>query len=250
MTPSEGRAAVAAAAANMAAWHTACLAALSVESCREGATWYVRRPAPFIFLSAITLDGPQHTGEHERMARELAGSRPGGMGINDTWNRLDLAPLGFERHREQWFARTPGEAEESPGSGWAVERAETPAALAEFEQSQHRGFETPELADLGTFGVYAPGLLEDRAMHILAIRGPGGDVASSAMAYVAAGVVGIYSVATPPEHRRKGYGEAVTRAAQGVAPLPAVLQPSAMGEAMYRRLGFEPAGKVTNWFRR
>jgi ribosomal protein S18 acetylase RimI-like enzyme len=70
------------------------------------------------------------------------------------------------------------------------------------------------------------------------------------MAYVAAGVVGIYSVATPPEHRRKGYGEAITRAAMQVARLPAVLQPSAMGEGLYRRLGFEPVGEVTNWIRR
>jgi hypothetical protein len=245
----DGTAIVAAAAANMAAWHSSCLAALGVDSLRAGPLWYALRPAPFIYLSGITLDGPQHTEEHRRRTLRLAESRPGGMGINDTFGSLDLSALDFEPHEERWFLRTH-DLPAAPGPhDTRVERVRSPALLAAFERSQHLGFDTPELTALGTFGVFAPRLLEDRAMHILAIRDRRGDVVSSAMAYVAAGVVGIYSVATPPEQRRQGYGEAVTRAATRVARLPAVLQPSAMGEGMYRRLGFEPVGKVTNWIR-
>ena len=88
-------------------------------------------------------------------------------------------------------------------------------------------------------------------MHIYIARAPSGEVAGGSMAYVAAGVVGVYSVSTRPEFRRKGYGEALTRAALGSAPsLPAVLQPSEMGRAMYERMGFREVGKVTNWIRR
>ena len=241
---------VAAAAANMAAWHSCCLAALGVDSLGAGPLWYALRPTPFIYLSAITLEGPDRAHEQQDRAQRLAASRAGGMGINDTFNQLDLGPLGFERHQERWFLRVHGGPVEPGPLDARVERVRSPAALAAFERSQHLGFDTPELAALGTFGVFAPRLLEDRAMHIVAIRDRYGDVVSSAMAYVAAGVVGIYSVATPPEHRRKGYGEAITRAAMQVARLPAVLQPSAMGEGLYRRLGFEPVGEVTNWIRR
>jgi ribosomal protein S18 acetylase RimI-like enzyme len=232
----------------MAAWHSACLAALGVESLRERSMWQARHPAPFIYLAAITLGGPGDAAEHRERVRELVASRPGPMAINDTWNALDLAGLGFERHTERWFAR-PAIATAEPTDP-RVKRVRTPAGLATFEASQHRGFDTPELAAMGTFAVFAPRLLEDRNMHILAIEDGAGGVASSGMAYVAAGVVGIYSLATPADHRRQGLGEAVTRAALSVARWPAVLQPSAMGEALYRRLGFVPVGAVTNWIRR
>jgi ribosomal protein S18 acetylase RimI-like enzyme len=179
---------------------------------------------------------------------ELVASRQGSMAINDTWNALDLAEHGFERHTERWFARAAVVTAEPVDS--RVKPVRTPAGLAAFEASQHRGFETPELAAMGTFAVFAPRLLEDRNMHILAVEDGAGGMASSGMAYVSAGVVGIYSLATPPEQRRQGFGEEVTRAACAVARWPAVLQPSAMGEAMYRRLGFRPVGQVTNWIRR
>jgi ribosomal protein S18 acetylase RimI-like enzyme len=59
-------------------------------------------------------------------------------------------------------------------------------------------------------------------------------------------LAGVYSVATRPSHRGRGFGTALTRAAllagraQGYDT--AVLEPSPMGEAMYRRMGFEPFG--------
>jgi ribosomal protein S18 acetylase RimI-like enzyme len=250
MDPPAPIAILAAAAANMAAWHSSCLAALGVDSLRAGPLWHAVRPAPFIYLAAITLDGPEHGAAQQARVAALAAGRPTGMGVSDTFNTLDLGGLGFERHRECWFVRPAGHESAVPPHDLRVERVRTPAMLAAFERSQHRGFETPELAKLGTFGVFAPRLLEDPAMHILAIRDHSGEVVSSAMAYVACGVAGIYSVATPPEHRRQGYGEAVTRAAINAARLPAVLQPSAMGEAIYRRMGFEPLAEVTSWIRR
>ena len=49
---------------------------------------------------------------------------------------------------------------------------------------------------------------------------------TAAMAYVSDHVVGIYGVGTLPEYRRRGFGEAITRAAVSAAPhLPAMLSP-------------------------
>jgi GNAT superfamily N-acetyltransferase len=241
---------LAAAAANSAAWHTSCLAALHVGSDQDEGAWSTDGAAPFIFLSAITLGGPERGADHASLATELATKRPGGMGINDTWSSLALARLGFERHDESWFVREPGLAAPVAIDG-RVKRVSSVDELREYETMHHAGFETPVLHDYGPLGVYGPAILDDPAMHILVVRDEAGTMVSGAMGYVAGGVVGIYSVATPPEHRRRGYGAAVTAATLNVAPeLPAVLQPSAMGEAIYRRLGFVPLAPIVNWIRR
>jgi ribosomal protein S18 acetylase RimI-like enzyme len=58
------------------------------------------------------------------------------------------------------------------------------------------------------------------------------------------GLAGVYSVATRPEHRGRGFGTAVTAAALAAAGEQgydtAVLEPSPSGAPMYRRMGFEP----------
>ncbi len=62
-------------------------------------------------------------------------------------------------------------------------------------------------------------------------------------------VLGIYNVATTPEHRRHGYGEAITRyaidealRAGGINSI--VLQSTAQGQGIYERLGFRPVTRV------
>ncbi len=59
-------------------------------------------------------------------------------------------------------------------------------------------------------------------------------------------LAGVYSVATRPPHRGRGFGTALTSAALLEARArgyeTAVLEPSPMGTPMYRRMGFEPLG--------
>ncbi|HZN14583.1 MAG TPA: GNAT family N-acetyltransferase [Acidimicrobiales bacterium] len=75
-----------------------------------------------------------------------------------------------------------------------------------------------------------------------------GEVASTAAAVVHDGVTGIYNVATPAAFRRRGLGEATTRAAiaegcrRGCAI--ATLQSSEMGYSIYERMGFRT---VATW---
>ncbi len=71
----------------------------------------------------------------------------------------------------------------------------------------------------------------------------------------AAGALGIYSLGTIPSHRRKGYGEALLRAAAAQARHqesedPLILQSTEAGHALYRRMGFRDVAKFTVYLTR
>jgi predicted acetyltransferase len=89
------------------------------------------------------------------------------------------------------------------------------------------------------------GLDEDSPLRSYLGRLDGEAVAASSL-LVAAGVAGIYNVATLSEARRQGLGTAVTlealREARELGYRIGVLQSSAMGFGVYRRLGFEQHG--------
>jgi N-acetylglutamate synthase len=86
----------------------------------------------------------------------------------------------------------------------------------------------PEVTGLDGFEVYL-GHADGRAV-------------TTAASYLVDGEVGIYNVATPAEYRGRGYGAAITEnaAREGFAAGAdlAYLQSSAIGESVYRRLGF------------
>lgn len=86
-------------------------------------------------------------------------------------------------------------------------------------------------------------------------RAADGAPASASAVFVTGTTAGVYNVATPEEHRSKGYGAAMTAAAARVGAdqgaTRSILQASAAGEPVYRRMGyatpdryrqFEPAG--------
>jgi ribosomal protein S18 acetylase RimI-like enzyme len=77
----------------------------------------------------------------------------------------------------------------------------------------------------------------------------------------AGGVLGVYSLGTVPEHRHKGYGEALLRAAAATfAPYPAdsangsqepmVLESTDAGYRLYRKLGFRDVTNFTVYLTR
>lgn len=78
----------------------------------------------------------------------------------------------------------------------------------------------------------------------------GGKPVSIAAVVAAAESLGIYSLATLPDYRRRGYGEALLRAAvaaeqrrTGIRRL--VLQSTEIGHTLYLRMGFRPVAKFS-----
>jgi ribosomal protein S18 acetylase RimI-like enzyme len=69
-----------------------------------------------------------------------------------------------------------------------------------------------------------------------------GVAAAASAVYVSGSTAGVYNVATRPDHRRRGYGEAVTAAAARfgaeAGATRAILQASEAGEPVYRRMGY------------
>jgi hypothetical protein len=236
---------VSAGAHNLADWHDACLSSLGVRTSRSQRLWLCEENAPFIFLTAITLDQDSN-GQRSDIER-LVSDGSGAIAVCDCWSRLDLHDLGFEKfEKEAWYLRSPGGSlPQVP----AVERVQQPAALAEFEHANTEGFGTLELHELEPYGVYGKTVLQDPRMQFF-VRRVGGRVVSGSIACISSGVVGVFAVATVPSFRRRGYGEEVTWAAvQSEPSLPAMLQPSEEGAALYRRMGFEPIDCYTKWLR-
>lgn len=105
-----------------------------------------------------------------------------------------------------------------------------------------RGFEMPrEFVDV----LAAESMLNDPTVAIVTGSVDGVPV-STALVGVTGTTAGIYNVATPPEHRRRGYGEAITWAAvaegRRLGCDHSVLQASPMGAPIYRQMGYVDLG--------
>ena len=99
---------------------------------------------------------------------------------------------------------------------------------------------------LNAFGHLA---LEPETPAELFVGRLGDEAVSSSLAFVGGGAVGLYGVGTAPDHRGHGFGGAVTTAGiewgRSRGEQFAILHSSQMGEPVYRRLGFEAVGELT-----
>lgn len=124
--------------------------------------------------------------------------------------------------------------------GLRVVRATEPAHLDGFAVAISGGFgPPPEVARTVTPDSVLGG--GDHNQHLVGYVGD--EPVASAELLVTGDIAGVYSVAVPEEHRRHGYGEALTAAAlvagRDLGCTIGCLQASEMGRPVYERMGFD-----------
>lgn len=236
---------VAATAANLAGWHDANVRSLGRVTAWTDGSWRSPDPIPAIFFSAIAV---RPGADATTLAAGIPSDR--WIAVSDPWSDLDLGDHGFAVDGQNaWMVRDAGDAAGTAPpvpSELTIDLVADDKALVDFESAESLGFRSSAPAPHTWHG--AP-VIGDARMRMWRGRVDGRTVAT-AMAFADAGVTGIYSVATHPELRRRGYGAAITWSALRSFPdLPAVLQPSEMAEPLYRRLGFERFTTFRSWVR-
>jgi ribosomal protein S18 acetylase RimI-like enzyme len=165
------------------------------------------------------------------------------------------SPSALRSHLESHGLRG---VEESPGmaldlkalnediafpSELSIEQVRDAKILSEFVEVMRVGFEMPEFTVDGLFEVFGAVGLTDKSPWRNYVGRLDGEVVTTASLALVVGVAGIYNVTTLPETRRRGFGTAMTLAALGEARelgyQIGILQSSAEGIGVYRRLGFE-----------
>jgi ribosomal protein S18 acetylase RimI-like enzyme len=137
----------------------------------------------------------------------------------------------------------------SPIPGLEVRRATTADDLDAMATLEVDAFGTDAATARGFF---SPGILERRDVALYVARAAGTPVS---MAYVQEhdDALGVFSVATAPFARRRGYGAAMTAASIAASTRAgadlAWLQASGMGQPVYERLGFEVISIWDVWIR-
>jgi GNAT superfamily N-acetyltransferase len=120
-----------------------------------------------------------------------------------------------------------------------IEAVSDEESLDAFARAAFRGFGFPENA---ASAMLTPQLWSRPQVEAFVGR-VGGEPVATAMLIASGAVAGIYWVATVPEARRRGYGEALTWAAvqagRRAGCTVASLQASAMGRPVYERMGFQ-----------
>ena len=135
--------------------------------------------------------------------------------------------------------------------GIQVQRVESPAQLREFAAINAANWDPSDDDVLQFYELAAPLLLErgaPLALHVAYLRGV---AVSTVEVTTAAGIAGIYNVSTLAHWRNRGFASALLRHVlaeardHGIhrAALPAA--PDAAG--LYRRLGFEAIGTITEY---
>ncbi|MCU7824675.1 GNAT family N-acetyltransferase [Kitasatospora sp. DSM 101779] len=184
--------------------------------------------------------------------------------LEDPYGLLDLRPHGCEASLGQAvMVREPGGGTAADGPGAAasprgrrgepagrltVVGALQPEELAAVERVIVDGFPMPARLPVVRGAMLPPGLLDAPGYRAWLAR-VDGCPAGACVSYDDGTAVGVYSVATLPEHRSRGIGRALVAAALAAHPdRVATLTSTLLGEPLYRRLGFTEHG-VARWWR-
>jgi GNAT superfamily N-acetyltransferase len=171
--------------------------------------------------------------------------RPGDLDIR-------LQRLGWEPEAEPAMAVATDAAFPSPPTELVIDPITTRSAVREWTDLFDASFGIdPRGDDHPWLEPWRHIALGDGSPCRLFVGRVDGVPVSCSLAFVHGDSIGLYGIGTPPEHRGKGYGSALTvvgitwGASRGASV--AVLHASPMGAPVYRSLGFQPVFDMTAW---
>lgn len=211
-------------------------------------------PSPYHALRAIVLDA---TSEPELTVREAADAvlpytEVERRVIEDAGGRLDFAPHGFEeRFRFPVMARDPG-----PSAGDS--RPERDAFMVAAPVAEPEGL---AVAERIMFAVFPPARVDAvmrgriQPPRVLGIKGwsvwlthRSGVPAGAAFTYHDGDSVGVYQVATLPEHRGNGVARTTMAAIlDRYRDVPVTLTATDYGRPLYEGIGFRTVDTAVWW---
>jgi ribosomal protein S18 acetylase RimI-like enzyme len=126
-----------------------------------------------------------------------------------------------------------------------------PAELEIFAELSAGNWTPPDPDVIGFYRLAAPALLDVDSPEWLYVGYLNGEPVATAEATVAAGTAGLYNISTRPAYRGRGIGSRMTwhplRDALASGCDLGVLQAAPEGMSIYRRLGFEAFGGITEF---
>ena len=132
-----------------------------------------------------------------------------------------------------------------------IERATTTDRIRDYGRVVAANWSPPDAQVLRFYELAAPFLLRHECPIRLYVGYLRQEPVAAAELTVSEGAVGLYGIATLADHRRKGYGTALTLRplldARAEGHGLAVLQASAEGRGVYARLGFRETGRYTEY---
>lgn len=198
----------------------------------------------------VVLLRPVQESGAESLVERLTSRLPGSGNLWSAWPTPDLSGYGmvpFGHPPAMVRAPTPGASLPAPpGRGVRVVEADADALMADYDRTVIHGFPLHR-SDGSPVGTILRSAFLDGPWRFFVAYADDEPV-SVASVFVACGVAQVEWVATLPDHRGRGLGEAVTWAATLAEPeAPAVLLASDAGRPIYERMGFLAVTRFTLW---
>jgi GNAT superfamily N-acetyltransferase len=212
---------------------------------------------PVVFFNCATLMQPLSAETAATTLDEIASffafSESSGRGevlLASAWPTGDLRSSGWNLTGHPPLHLLPAGALSRPAPpGIDIQEVRDLEALRAWEQVAIEGYPLEGLAGVPPGTVTAESWLDEPRLRLW-VGWVGNHPVSASSAWTEHGINDVTLVATVPDARGRGYGEALTwHAARADPSLPAMLLSSDDGRSIYERMGFLPLQRLTLWYR-